>query len=80
MQNLYISLQNKFHFDIFIFGLPLTYLKKYFKYIFLIPDTINAFGKQLFLYKIEFPITLILCFPPLNEFLVSKNAHKVLDF
>ena len=29
MPYLYISLQNKFHLDIFIFGLVLTYLKKY---------------------------------------------------
>ena len=35
MPYLYISIQNKFHIDILIFGLVLTYLKNiYLKYLF----------------------------------------------
>ena len=61
----YISLQKKFHIDIFIFGLVLTYKKKLLVDICIV-DTFTAFGKQLFHYKNVFPITFF--FTPINEF------------
>ena len=70
MSYLCISLQNKFHLDICIFGLVLWYLQKYFDYIFLIPDTLNAFG------KVNLQSLLFYAFTPKNEFLIGKLLTK----
>ena len=77
MPYIHISLQNKFHLDIYIFGLVLTYLKntlsRYFGYLIH-----QMHFESHFLYrKFNFQSLLFYAFTPKNKFLNGKSAHKV---
>ena len=78
MPNLYISLHNKFHLDICIFGLVLTYLEKntlsrYFGYLI---HQMHLESHCLYR-KFIFQSLLFYAFTPKNKFLIGKSAHKV---
>ena len=69
MPYLYISLQNKFYLDIFIFGLLRTYFKmntlsRYFLYLIYLLHLENNF----FYTKLNFQSLLFYAFTPLNGF------------